>query len=87
MGTDTLLACLLVRGLAECGVSWMSHGDYMEKAPEGFALVARSKACPNVAIADEARGFYGVQFHPELKSRPNRAHPLFREFVAAAKIL
>ena len=28
--------------------------------------------------------FVGVQFHPELKSRPNRAHPLFREFVAAA---
>jgi CTP synthase len=29
--------------------------------------------------------FIGVQYHPELKSRPNRAHPLFREFVAAAK--
>ena len=29
--------------------------------------------------------FVGVQFHPELKSRPNRAHPLFREFIAAAK--
>ena len=28
--------------------------------------------------------FVGVQFHPELKSRPNRAHPLFREFIAAA---
>ena len=31
--------------------------------------------------------FVGVQFHPELKSRPNRAHPLFREFIAAAKKL
>ena len=31
--------------------------------------------------------FVGVQFHPELKSRPNRAHPLFREFIAAAKNL
>ena len=29
--------------------------------------------------------FVGVQFHPELKSRPNRAHPLFREFIAAAR--
>ena len=28
--------------------------------------------------------FIGVQFHPEFKSRPNKAHPLFREFVAAA---
>ena len=32
------------------------------------------------------RPFYvGVQYHPEFKSRPNRAHPLFRDFVAAAK--
>ena len=44
----------------------MSHGDYMEKVPDGFALTARSDACPNVAIADEARGFYGVQYHPEV---------------------
>ena len=29
--------------------------------------------------------FVGVQFHPELKSRPNKAHPLFRDFIAAAK--
>ena len=58
--------CRLFKGLPETGVTWMSHGDYMEKVPEGFALVARSGACPNVAIADEARGFYGVQFHPEV---------------------
>ena len=44
----------------------MSHGDYMERAPQGFAATARSAACPNAAIADEARGFYGVQFHPEV---------------------
>ena len=44
----------------------MSHGDYMARVPEGFSLVARSDACPNVAIADEVRGFYGVQYHPEV---------------------
>ena len=48
------------------GISWMSHGDYMAKVPEGFSLVAHSDNCPNVAIADEKRGFYGVQFHPEV---------------------
>ncbi len=48
------------------GISWMSHGDYMAKVPEGFALTAHSDACPNVAIADETRGFYGVQYHPEV---------------------
>jgi len=58
--------CALFRGLPEQSVTWMSHGDYMEKVPDGFRLVARSDACPNVAICDEARGFYGVQFHPEV---------------------
>ena len=58
--------CKLFQGLPEQGISWMSHGDYMAKVPEGFQLVAHSDACPNVAIADEARGFYGVQYHPEV---------------------
>ena len=58
--------CPLFRGLSASGISWMSHSDYMARVPEGFALVAHSHACPNVAIADVARGFYGVQFHPEV---------------------
>ena len=44
----------------------MSHGDYMARVPQGFTVAAHSEACPNVAICDEARGFYGVQFHPEV---------------------
>ena len=63
--------CKLFRGLPAEGVSWMSHGDYMAKVPEGFALVAHSANCPNVAIADETRGFYGVQFHPEVNHTEN----------------
>ena len=63
--------CKLFRGLPAEGVSWMSHGDYMAKVPEGFALVAHSANCPNVAIADENRGFYGVQFHPEVNHTEN----------------
>ena len=59
-------ACKLFKGLPEQGITWMSHGDYMEKVPEGFSLVAHSDACPNVAICDESRGFYGVQYHPEV---------------------
>ena len=47
-------ACKLFKGLPAQGITWMSHGDYMEKVPEGFALVAHSDACPNVAICDEA---------------------------------
>ena len=58
--------CKLFKGLPEQSISWMSHGDYMAKVPEGFALVGHTNACPNVAIADEKRGFYDVQFHPEV---------------------
>ena len=59
-------SCPLFCGLPGNSVTWMSHGDYMARVPEGFSLTARSAACPNVAISDEARGFYGVQFHPEV---------------------
>ena len=58
--------CKLFRDLPEESVTWMSHGDYMARVPEGFRLTARSAACPNVAICDEDKGFYGVQFHPEV---------------------
>ena len=64
-------SCKLFQGLPPEGISWMSHGDYMAKVPDGFALTARSDACPNVAIADERRGFYGVQFHPEVNHTEN----------------
>ena len=59
-------SCRLFRGLPEESVTWMSHGDYMAKVPESFTLAAHSDSCPNVAICDETRGFYGVQFHPEV---------------------
>ena len=64
-------SCKLFKNLPEQGVSWMSHGDYMEKVPDGFVLAAHSKACPNVAIADEKRGFYGVKYHPEINHTEN----------------
>ena len=59
-------SCKLFKGLPAEGNTWMSHGDYMAKVPEGFALTAHTDHCPNGAIADEARGFYGVQYHPEV---------------------
>ena len=59
-------SCRLFAGLREQSVTWMSHGDYMARVPAGFTLSAHSDACPTVGICDEARGFYGVQFHPEV---------------------
>ena len=45
---------------------WMSHGDRVNELPEGFKIIARSPGAPYAAIADEARKFYAVQFHPEV---------------------
>lgn len=58
--------CDIFDGVEPCGISWMSHGDYMAKVPDGFVLTAKSDKCPNVGIADPVRKFFGVQFHPEV---------------------
>ncbi len=75
-------SCRLFAGLREQSVTWMSHGDYMAKVPAGFTLCAHSDACPTVGICDEARGFYGVQFHPEVNHTEQGAEML-RNFLYA----
>lgn len=45
---------------------WMSHGDKVIEMPAGFQLMASTESCPIAAMADEARHFYGLQWHPEV---------------------
>ncbi|MDN8007178.1 glutamine-hydrolyzing GMP synthase [Burkholderia multivorans] len=45
---------------------WMSHGDKVAELPPGFKLMASTASCPIAGMADEARGYYAVQFHPEV---------------------
>ena len=45
---------------------WMSHGDKVTQLPPGFTLMASTPSCPIAGIADESRGYYAVQFHPEV---------------------
>jgi len=45
---------------------WMSHGDRVAELPAGFSLIASTPNCPIAGMADEGRGLYGVQFHPEV---------------------
>jgi GMP synthase (glutamine-hydrolysing) len=45
---------------------WMSHGDKVTAMPPGFKLMASTPSCPIAGMADEARGYYAVQFHPEV---------------------
>jgi len=56
----------LFAGLPPALTVWMSHGDRVERLPDGFLSVANSSNSPLAAIADEARRIYGLQFHPEV---------------------
>ena len=59
---------------------WMSHGDKVAELPPGFKLMASTEACPIAGMADEARGFYGVQFHPEV-THTRQGSKLLERFV------
>src|SRR5690606_31151293 len=59
---------------------WMSHGDRVISLPPGFRVVGLSESAPFAAIADEARRYYGVQFHPEVVHTPDGAR-LLANFV------
>jgi len=59
---------------------WMSHGDHVEKVPEGFEVVAGTENAPVCAIQNVARNLYGVQFHPEVNHTP-RGETLLHTFV------
>jgi GMP synthase (glutamine-hydrolysing) len=70
----------LFAGLGEHQQVWMSHGDKITAIPEGFQVIATSSGSPFAAIADEARQFYGVQFHPEVVHTPHGAQ-IYRNFT------
>ncbi len=74
---------LLFQGLPEENITWMSHGDYVSRLPEGFSVTAHTDACPVAAFACPERGFYGVQFHPEV-SHTNHGLAMLRSFLYGA---
>jgi GMP synthase (glutamine-hydrolysing) len=59
---------------------WMSHGDKVTEMPPGFMLMASNTACPIAAMADEARRFYAVQFHPEV-THTKQGQAILNRFV------
>ena len=59
---------------------WMSHGDKVTELPPGFKLMASTEACPIAGMADEARRFYAVQFHPEV-THTRQGTRLLQRFV------
>ena len=59
---------------------WMSHGDKVTEMPPGFKLMASTESCPVAAMADEARGYYAVQFHPEV-THTKQGRAILERFV------
>jgi GMP synthase (glutamine-hydrolysing) len=59
---------------------WMSHGDKVTQMPEGFVLMASTESCPVAAMADDWRGFYGVQWHPEV-THTKQGSAMLQRFV------
>ena len=57
----------LFKGLSASFSAWMSHGDRIEAPPNGFRTIARTENAPIAAMVDTERGFYGLQFHPEVE--------------------
>lgn len=55
---------------------WMSHGDKVESLPPGFVSLAHTESAPFAAAADVERGYYAVQFHPEVVHTPQGKHIL-----------
>ena len=71
---DVVEPCALFDGVWQVGAReqvWMSHGDAVAEVPSGFRVVARTDSAPFAAIADDARHFYGIQFHPEVVHTPH----------------
>ena len=79
-------ACALLDGLAIDNEApaldvWMSHGDRVEAIPPGFKVVAATQTVPIVAMADEARRLYGLQFHPEV-THTRQGDAILRRFLS-----
>jgi len=67
-------------GLAPEQNVWMSHGDSIERLPDGFAPIASTGSTPYAAVADPARRMYGIQFHPEVV-HTNAGRDILRNFA------
>jgi GMP synthase (glutamine-hydrolysing) len=76
-------AGLLLADLPDRQVVWMSHGDTVIAAPEGFRVTAATADSPVAAMEDRERGFYGVQFHPEVRHTA-RGQEILKQFLTQA---
>jgi GMP synthase (glutamine-hydrolysing) len=62
---------VLFQGLEAEQLVWMSHGDHVEKAPDGYKVVANTHEVAVAAMEDRANRRFGIQFHPEVTHTPH----------------
>ena len=70
----------LFQGLEEENICLMSHTDFVAKVPEGFKKIGSTENCPIAAMENEEKGFYGIQFHPEVNNTKNGTK-IIRNFI------
>ncbi len=70
----------LFEGVSPKTICWMSHTDYIEKAPEGFTVTAHTPVCPVAGMENVKKGLYAVQFHPEVM-HTQEGMKMLRNFV------
>ena len=70
----------LFQGLEEENICLMSHTDFVAKVPEGFKKIGSTENCPIAAMENEEKGFYGIQFHPEVNNTKNGIK-IIRNFI------
>lgn len=70
----------ILDGLEAQETVWMSHGDHIESAPDGFTVCATTTNAPAVAFENAERGIYGIQFHPEV-SHTRNGEAMLRNFL------
>lgn len=61
----------LFNGFEKSNIFLMSHTDYVENLPDNFANIASTPSCPNAAMENKLKNFYGIQFHPEVNNSVN----------------
>ncbi|MGO4691416.1 glutamine-hydrolyzing GMP synthase [Glaciibacter sp. 2TAF33] len=76
----------LLAGQPESQTVWMSHGDSVSQAPDGFSVLASTESTPVAAFANDERKLYGVQWHPEVKHSEHGQHVLENFLHRAAGI-
>ena len=82
-GTEVLVerpGGLLLQDFPDRDTVWMSHGDAVTRAPEGFRVTARTEQIPIAAMEDPVRGLFAVQFHPEVSHTP-RGQAVMKRFL------